>query len=106
MKEKIAELEMPMLHYLHSQYVITYSSFRRAIHANGSNYTEIITCLSERLQMSRHVTEIGASHTIDTYGYYLCRTCLTTALCSMSVFLTTDLRGREKTDISIILHEH
>lgn len=66
LKEKIAELGMPVLHCLNSQYVITYSSFRRAIHANGSNYTAIITCLSERLQMSRHVTEIGASHTINT----------------------------------------
>lgn len=66
LREKIAEPVMPILHYLHSQYVITNSSFRRAIHANGSNYTKIITCLSERLQMSRHVTEIGASLTINT----------------------------------------
>ncbi len=66
LKEKIAELVMLMLHYLHSQYVITYSSFRRAIHANGSNYTKIITCLSERLQLSRHVTVRGASCTINT----------------------------------------
>ena len=66
LKEEIAEVAMPMLHYQHSQYVITYSSLRRAIHANGSNYTEIITCLRERLQMSRHVTEIGSAHTINT----------------------------------------
>lgn len=93
---------MPIIHYQHSQYVITYLSFRRAIHANESNYPEIKTCLSERLQMSWHVTEIGASHTINTS---LCVTYLTTGL-PVSVFLTTELGGREETDISIILHEH
>lgn len=93
LKEKIAELVMPMLHYLHSQYVITYSSFRRAIQANGSNYAEIITCLSERLQTSRHVTEIGASHTINTR--YLCMTCLTSVLCVSAPNYRVEGKGKD-----------
>lgn len=43
------------------QCVITHSSFRRAIHTNGSNYAEIKNLsLSERLQTRWRATEIGA----------------------------------------------
>lgn len=47
LKEKIADLAMPVIHRRRSQCVIIYSSFRRAIGANESNYAEIKTCLSE-----------------------------------------------------------
>ena len=52
--------------------------------------------------MMRDVTEIGSSNTVNISD--LCMTYLTTVL-SVSAFLTTESRGKEKTGISIILHE-